>query len=192
MSPNEPLHIVKKVVEVLDKLDIPYLLGGSMASSVHGYPRTTHDADIVVDMGLKHVELLVSALSNTFYMDKEIIRDAVQNRASFNIMHLKTMLKVDVFILKTDDFSREEMARREKVTIDDESGLEMFVASAEDTILQKLLWFQAGGGVSDRQWSDVIGILRVQGGKLDKEYLERISRSVGVKDLLEKACRESK
>jgi hypothetical protein len=190
VSPDEPLHVVKKVVETLDNLDIPYLLGGSMASSLYGIPRTTNDADIVVDMALKHVEPFVSALSDTFYMDREVIREAVNSRASFNILHLKTMLKVDVFILKTDDFSRDEMARRQKLTIDDESGLEMFVASAEDTILQKLIWFRAGGGVSDRQWSDVMAILRVQSGKLDKAHLDRFAASTGVIKLLEKAYGE--
>jgi hypothetical protein len=187
----EPLQIVRKVVDVLESLRIPYLLGGSLAGSLHGIPRATLDADLVVDFGLRHVGPFTAALAGDFYMDSGAMREAVRNRSSFKVIHLQTLFKVDVYILKEDDFSRNEMDRREKVGIEEETGNNLFVASAEDTLLHKLFWFQAGGGVSERQWRDVMGILRVQGEKLDGTYLDKMAKSTGVKDLLEKAYHEA-
>ena len=188
----EPLQIVRIVVDVLDSLRIPYLIGGSLASSLHGIPRATLDADLVVELSMPHVEPFTSALAKDFYMDTAAMREAIRNRSSFNLIHLQTLFKVDIYVLKDDDFSRNEMDRRERVGIEEETGRDLFVASAEDTLLHKLFWFQAGGGVSERQWRDVMGILRVQGEKLDRAYLERIAKSTGVKGLLERAYHESK
>jgi hypothetical protein len=191
MLPAEPLQIVRKVADVLDSLRIPYLIGGSLASSLHGIPRATLDADLVIDLGLLHVEPLAASLKNDFYLDEDAMREAVRNRSSFNIIHLGTMFKVDMFVLKNDDFSRNEMSRREKAGLEEEIGRDLFVASAEDTLLHKLFWFQAGGGVSERQWRDALGILRVQGEKLDRGYLGRTAIKTGVKDLLERAFHEA-
>ena len=187
----EPLLIVREVVDVLDELEIPYLLGGSLASSFHGIPRATLDADLVVDMGLRHIEPFMSALTRNYYMDAGAMREAVQNRSSFNVIHLQTMFKVDIYLLKEDDFSRNEIARREKVRIDEETARELYIASAEDTLLHKLFWFQAGRGVSERQWSDAMGILRIQKNRLDKVYLKQSAGAMGVEKLLEKAYHEA-
>jgi hypothetical protein len=119
------------------------------------------------------------------------MREAVRKRSSFNIIHLGTMFKVDMFVSKNDDFSRNEMSRREKAGLEEEIGGDLFVASAEDTLLHKLSWFHAGGRISERQWKDALGILRIQGEKLDRIYLARMSDAVGVKDLLEKAYSEA-
>jgi hypothetical protein len=191
MQKDKPLQIVSKIADVLDTMKIRYLLGGSFASSFYGIPRSTLDADLVADLGVMHIEPLISALSNDFYMDAGAMREAIQKHSSFNVIHLQTMFKVDIFILKEDEFSKNEMERRGKAKLGEDTDRDLFIASAEDTILQKLLWFQAGGGVSDRQWNDVMEILRVQSGKLDKEYLERNAESVGVNGLLEKAFREA-
>jgi hypothetical protein len=190
MQQDKPLRIVCKIADVFDTMKIRYLLGGSFASSFYGIPRSTLDADLVADLGVMHIDPLISALSNDFYMDAGAMREAVQKRASFNVIHLQTMFKVDIFILKEDEFSKHEMERRGKAMLGDDTDRDLFIASAEDTILHKLSWFKAGGGVSERQWNDVMGILRIQSGKLDKDYLERVSESVGVKVLLEKAYRE--
>lgn len=188
----EPLRIVRKVVDALDALHVSYLIGGSLASSLHGIPRATLDADIVADLGQRHVEPFTAALAGDFYVDGGMMREAIRNRSSFNVIHLQTLFKVDIFVLKDDDFSRDEMKRREKIRIEEETGKDLFVASAEDVLLHKLFWFQAGGGVSERQWRDVLGILRVQGEKLDRVYLGRIAIKTGVKDLLERAFHEAK
>ena len=115
MQLDEPLQIVGKIVDVLDTMKIRYLLGGSLASSFHGIPRATLDADLVADLGVMHIEPLISALSADFYMDAGAMREAIQKRSSFNVIHLQTMFKVDIFILKEDEFSRNEMERRVKV-----------------------------------------------------------------------------
>ncbi len=110
---DEILEITLYVTETLERLGVPYLVGGSLASSLHGTPRATQDVDLVADLRLQHVPALVAALEETFYVDHEMIRDAIARRSSFNVIHLETMFKVDVFILKDDPASRQEMERRQ-------------------------------------------------------------------------------
>lgn len=187
----EPIRITRLVAAVFDSLKIPYFVGGSLASSLHGIPRATQDADMVAVMKPQHVAPFVRALEATFYVDPEMIQDAVQRRSSFNVIHLETMFKIDVFLLQDDATSREAMARREKHDLVEESPQELFVASAEDIILHKLLWFQLGGGASERQWGDVMGVLQVRGENLDFAYLRKGAGSFGVGNLLNQAMSEA-
>lgn len=183
----EPLRITKHVTDVLEQLDIPYLIGGSLASSLHGIPRATQDVDVVADLKYHHIPLLVSALENEFYIDADMIGEAIKLHSSFNVIHLETMFKVDIFVLREDISSQEEMARREQYQVSDNPPQTLFLSSAEDIILHKLYWFQLGGGVSERQWNDVLGVLQVQHETLDFEYLKRGAKQRGVSQLLEQA-----
>jgi len=187
---NEALRTCLDVARVLERLDIPYVVGGSLASSLHGIPRSTNDADLAVELGQEKVRPLVEALEGRYYVDEERARDAVRRQASFNVIELATMFKVDLFVLGAGPLDREELARRQRIELP-ESGDEVEVASAEDTVLQKLHWFQIGRGVSDRQWQDLLGVLQVQGSRLDRQYLDRGAGLLGVEDLLRRALREA-
>ena len=142
---------------------------------------------MVAAMGLRHVEEFVAALTGAFYVDADMISDAIRRSASFNVIHLATMFKVDVFILGRDELSREEMGRRQVYRVGGPQEREIFVASPEDVVVQKLDWYRKGGEVSDRQWSDLLGVLKVQGERIDIAYVRRWATAGGTLDLLERA-----
>ncbi|MBW1802310.1 MAG: hypothetical protein JRJ85_16470 [Deltaproteobacteria bacterium] len=188
----EPIQITQQIAQEFESLGIRYLIGGSLASSLHGIPRATNDVDMVADITDEHIPPLVNALESEFYIDAEMIREAIQRRSSFNLIHLATMFKADVFILKSDVMSQEEMTRRGQYHISDIPEQTLFLASAEDVIVHKLYWYRLGEGISERQWADVLGVLQVQGEQLDGPYLERAARRRGVSDLLERALKDAR
>jgi len=183
----EPIQVTLKVVAVFDRLGISYLIGGSLASAVYGVARATMDADLVADIHLAQIPALVSALESEFFIDAKMIRDAVEHVGSFNLIHLETMFKVDVFILKQRPFDRNQMERRVFQSIGDGPREAAYFSTAEDIILAKLEWYQAGGEASERQWRDVLGVLNLQGDRLDFEYLQNWAGRLGVQDILHKA-----
>jgi hypothetical protein len=187
----ESVSVLMLVVEVFERLYIPYLVGGSMASAVYGVARSTLDADIVADIRQEQVGALVTALGEAFYADDEMIRGAIQNRSSFNLIHLKTMFKVDVFIRKERPFDRIQFKRRIEQVLVADPEQKAFMSSAEDIILAKLEWYRSGGEVSDRQWRDILGVLKVQTGRLDLDYLREWAVELKVIDLLQRALKES-
>ena len=188
---DEILEITLNVVETFERLGIPCLVGGSLASSLYGIPRATQDVDIVARLTQRDVAGLVAALGDAFYLDEAAIREAVDRRTSFNLIHLQTVLKVDVFVADDDEPSINQMQRRQRLELEEQPGRALVVASAEDVVAQKLYWYRLGDEVSDRQWSDVIGVLRVTGGRLDQQYLRRTAVLLGVHDLLRRALDES-
>ena len=183
----EPVAVTLLVIEALEGLGVPYLIGGSLASAVHGVARATVDADLVADLRPEHAEPLAQALGEAFYADVEAIRDAIHHRSSFNIIHLETMFKVDVFVHKQRPYDQVQFQRRVAQMIATDPERTAYVASAEDTVLTKLEWYRMGGEVSGRQWRDVLGVLKVQGERLDLAYLRRWATALGIADLLEKA-----
>lgn len=187
----EPVAVTMQVVEVLDALGVPYLIGGSFASSVYGAYRATADVDLVADLKFEQVEPLVSALREQFYIDAGAVRDAIRYRRSFSAIHLATMFKADVFIPQRRPYSQAQLERRVKRIIWPEPECAAYLASAEDNILAKLEWYRLGGEVSDRQWRDISGVLKAQGGRLDVAYLRQWAAALNVADLLEKALNES-
>ena len=186
----EPIVVTLDAVSAFRSLGIRYAVGGSLASSLHGKPRSTDDVVLVAEIALAHVDALVAAWRPVYYVDGEMIRDAIRRRASFNIIHLETMLKLDVFVAGRDALAREELDRARAHRVSDDPPCELVLVSAEDIVLQKLRWYRLGGGVSDRQWRDVLGVLAVRGDDLDADYLRRWSRDLEVEDLLDRALAE--
>jgi hypothetical protein len=186
LTPAEPLEIVRIAANALEALRVPYLVGGSLASSLHGIPRSTLDADLVVDLGPHSIAPLAARLKPDFYLDEDAMREAVRMRSCFNVIHLATIFKIDLFLLKNDEFSLNEMKRRKRAGLNEDPEKDLYVASAEDTLLHKLHWFRAGAEVSERQWRDAMGIVRVQGDSLDRGYLTRMAGTMGVKELLDR------
>ncbi len=189
MTPEQPeaLRVALEVVGVLDALGIGYHLGGSYASSIHGIPRQTQDVDLVVDLDDASVDALLDRLPDDYYRDAESAREAVRRRASFNLIHLASGVKLDLFVAGDEPYDREELSRGREVRLPSAPDRPLRVKSAEDTILRKLQWFRLGGETSDRQWGDVLGVMRSQGQALDLEYLERWAKVLGLEDLLERA-----
>jgi hypothetical protein len=176
------------LVEAFQILGVAYHIGGSIASASHGVARATLDIDLIADLRLQHIRPLVDRLQSGYYVDQEMIQEAVLARSSFNVIHLETMVKLDVFILKDTSYDEQAFLRADLRPISDDPDSPLFfVESAEDVILNKLRWYRLGGCVSERQWSDVLGVMRVQAGALDMRYLRRWAAGLGVADLLEQA-----
>ena len=192
MTLPEPIAVTLIVTRILEQLGVTYFIGGSLASAVQGAARATVDADVVADLRPEHVGPLVHALGDAFYLDMDTIRKAVSSRGSFNLIHLKTMFKVDIFVNKGRPFDRAQLDRRVHQVLATDPEHSAYIASPEDTILAKLDWYRRGGEVSDRQWRDVIAVLRVQGARLDERYLAVWAAQLGVEDLLSRALAEAK
>lgn len=192
MSTPDIHQALLEVVRALDHLGVPYLVGGSVASSAFGMARTTLDADLVAELETSHVSELVSGLTARFYVDEPMVREAIKHRACFNVVHLETMLKVDVFVRGSSPYDRESFARRVEDRLrEDETEPMIWFSTPEDTVLHKILWYQEGHGLSDRQWWDVLGVLKVQAHGLDRAYLEHWARELDITALLSRALNEA-
>ena len=190
MSLAEPIAVTLEVAAGLDELGLQYVVGGSVASSLHGVPRATQDIDIVVTLWGKDVDAFVARFESSFYVDRDMVMDAIRRRASFNIIHLTTMYKVDVFVSDRNELIKEELNRRLSVELGDPPR-KVWVCSAEDIVLQKLSWYEEGNRISERQWRDVQGVLKVQGTSLDLTYLRKWADSLNMSVLLTKALQEA-
>ena len=175
------------VVECFEKLEIAYYIVGSVASSAYGIARATMDVDLVAKVEMLHLKRLAKALKTDYYIDAEMIKDAIHRRSSFNLIHLETMIKIDVFLVKDQPYDLQALTRRQADTLDEESSRKFYLSSPEDIILSKLQWYQIGGGVSEQQWKDVLGVLKVQGDKLDLEYLRHWASRLNLSDLLNRS-----
>lgn len=182
---SEPIAVTLMVVDALETLGVCYFIGGSLSSSVYGVARSTMDADIVAALQPEHAAPLADALSGSFYLDEGTIREAIDKRYHFNVIHLDTMFKVDIFIPRGRPFDSVQLERRVPQVFSPETGRTAYLSSAEDTILSKLEWFQLGGNVSDRQWQDILGVIRVQAGHLDTAYLRKWATALLVDHLLD-------
>ncbi len=187
---DENLAAGLDVARIFDALGVRWFLGGSLASSVHGIPRATLDADIVADLRPSHVKQFLLALGEHWYADEPAIREAISYRASFNLIHLNSAMKVDVFIPKLRRFEGGQFARAKRTPIAEQSEIEIPVCSAEDIIAVKLEWFRLGGESSERQWGDIVGVLRIHAHRIDLDLLRDSAAELGVSDLLSKALLE--
>ena len=192
MTAPDILAALTPVVEAFEQIGIAYQIGGSVASSVYGLARATLDIDLVADLNFDQVRSLVAWLQYDYYIDEEAARDAVQRRSSFNLVHQRTALKVDVFLPKARPYDQEAFRRARQNTLEEtESAREFSLASAEDVILNKIEWYAQGGRVSDRQWNDVLGVMKVQRDSLDLAYLRRWANQLGLSNLLDQALRDA-
>jgi hypothetical protein len=187
----EQMDALLAVATAIERLDVPFFIAGSFASNVYGFYRATADADLVADLKIRHVEPLVAALSNRFYITLPAVQQAVMNRSSFNVIDLGTSMKVDIFAMKRGLFQIKEMQRRVRHTLTPDGATETWLATPEDTILAKLDWYRLGGGVSDRQWGDVLGVMKVQAKNLDLAYLGHWAAELRLGDLLARALDDS-
>jgi hypothetical protein len=188
----EPIAVTLQVIDALEQVGAAYVIGGSLASTIHGVVRTTLDTDIVADLSLSQARPFADLLAGTFYLDIDTIRHAIRDRSSFNVIHLATMFKVDLFIPKSRLFDRQQLERRQPWVANPDSGRMIYVATPEDTVLAKLAWYRLGDEISDRQWRDILGVLAVQGDRLDFAYMRQWAATLDVSDLLEQALAETK
>lgn len=191
ITQNEPIEVTLRVTGILEKLGIPYVIGGSLASTLYGMIRTTQDSDIVTEMRAEHIEPFVLSLQDDFFIDEEMIADSIHHNSSFNIIHRDSMFKVDIFIPQPRPFQQSQFARAQRQVFELDTEISANFASAEDTILSKLEWYRMGGETSERQWRDILGILKTREGELDIEYLRKWAEDLNVTDLLERAFKES-
>ena len=182
---------VQPVLKAFENLSIPYYIGGSVASSIYGMARATMDVDIVADLKISHINRLKQILENEYYIDDEMIADAIRSASSFNLIHLETMIKIDVFLHKEDTYAQMALLRKRKDTLEELANVEFYFCSPEDIIIAKVQWYKLGDFVSERQWLDVIGVIKVQEDLLDKKYLKRWSQKLGLASLMQKAFDEA-
>lgn len=176
----DPIATLLRLSQVLDALGVSYCVSGSLASSYYGIPRATNDVDVVAGLG------------DAFMIDAQAVHAAIVGERSFNVIEYATLDKVDVFIVGDNPWSQMELQRRQQVVLSEDSGASStFFASPEDVILSKLAWYRRGGEVSDRQWLDLLSVMTVQSGAIDREYLQQWATVLGVQDLLARAIVEA-
>lgn len=186
------LAALSPIARTLTWLGVRYYVGGSLASSVRGVPRSSLDVDVAAELLPPHAEPLAAALAREFYVSPERVKDAIAARRSFNAIHLATMMKVDVFVSKQRPFERALFDRLTSEFLDVAgTSIPHPVPRAEDVVLLKLDWFRAGGETSERQWTDVVGVLKVSGPEVDRDHLARWAAELGVGDLVERALAEA-
>jgi len=178
MTPEEALEIV---LNLLEECSIPYMITGSFAGNIHGVPRATHDADIVIETKLHNLIYFINKLDKDFYADSEAAQDALDGNQMFNIIHMPTGFKIDLIFRKTRSFSKEEFIRRQQALF---LGQPRWFTTAEDIILIKLEWSKIGR--SERQFSDAVNVAKVQGETLDHGYLLKWAKELSVDELLKK------
>lgn len=186
LAADDTLRVAQVVCRHLGELRVPHFITGSLASSVHGVPRATHDADLIALLDERHVNPLAKRLEGDFHFDEDRLRLAIRTKRSCNVIHLPTMTKVDLYVADSSRRSVEAFARVCWIEIGD---FTFPVSSAEESILSKLQWYRDGGEQSDQQWRDIQGILTVSGSRLDLAFLERWTSTLGLSDLWDRALR---
>jgi hypothetical protein len=180
------LDVAILVARAIESVGGTYFVGGSLASSMQGEPRATNDVDIVMEIPLGKIRSFVETLGSDFEVDVDQLRDALRTGTSCNIFYLPQLTKVDLFGVGPSPYDETEFSRRAPVRLPS-SNATLVVKSPEDTVLRKLWWYREGGEVSERQWHDVVQVLRFSGDRMDVAYLERWGAELGVEDLLERA-----
>lgn len=190
---EDPIWLAAKVGRILDELSIPYYVGGSIASSAHGEPRSTQDADIAVSIEENQACLLIEAMQREFYISSTSVAEALSGRmTTFNVIHLETSIKADIYLIRLDnEYERSQLARRQRYTSEDRPELSFYLCTPEDIILQKLVWYRLGRQQSDKQWRDILGVLKLQGESLDFTYLQNWAERLSLTPLLTQAQTEA-
>lgn len=192
MNKSGGIDVIKLFTDVLDKLNIPYAIGGSIASSLYGRVRFTQDADITVMALDDKTDQFYSLTKHHFYISKSAMHQALRGKTSFNVIHTQTAFKIDVFVAQDNEFNSNLIQRAKKIKLSDDIEKTFSVVSAEDIILLKLMWYKQTDCTSERQWSDILGVLTAQVSTIDFEYLKTWAAKLTSNDLLKKAIHESK
>ena len=180
------------VAQVFEKLGVQYCIVGSVAAYSHGHGRATNDVDVIVaQLKTAHVSLVSQALGGAYYISEEAMSEAITRGGNFNLIHHGTGFKIDVFVCDGPTYERQVLARRERMGLFEDEEPQFYVESVEDVVLSKLRWFRLGGQASERQWSDVLGVLKVNVFTLDFAYLDHWAVQLKIADLLEKAFDEA-
>ncbi len=179
------------VVAILEKLEIRYFVGGSVASSYHGAVRSTMDVDIVCEMNEDQVSSFQNSLTDDYYASEPAILDAVTRKSCFNLIHLPSSFKVDVFVSRGRPFDLDSMKRATRESIGNDRSLKVAIATAEDSIIAKLEWYKLGNQASERQWDDVSRLMKLLGDQAEIDYLRQAAKSIGVQDLLARLLADS-
>jgi len=188
---NDALTATLDAVKIFQALDIPYFIGGSLATAVHGVARATMDVDMIAELSLEQVQALTEGLSFAFYVDDEMIQEAILHQSSFNLIHKETFFKVDVFARSNKPFDQAQFTRRRAYPLGPDSHETAYFATPEDNILAKLDWYRLGGEVSDRQWNDILNVIKIQGDRLDQAYLHQWATQLNLAKLLDRVLAQA-
>ncbi|MBN1507059.1 MAG: nucleotidyltransferase [Sedimentisphaerales bacterium] len=188
---RENEEVIERLADVLDRLGVRYAIGGGVASALYGTVRFTRDADISVQPFSPIADKLYESLQDEFYISREAMEEALRFHGSFNIIHFETAFKIDLFIQGPTEFEERVLDRRRMLKLADISRRNVCVVSPEDIVLLKLRWFKDTDCTSERQWNDVLGVLRVQRESLDFGYLTDFAAKLGLEELLDRARAEA-
>ena len=194
----DPIELAQKIASILLPLNIPYVVGGSVASSLLGENRSTQDLDLVIDLEARIAPQLIDVMSGEFYISESAVMEAIAKsrtaprESSFNVIYLPSLEKAHIFVMGSDDpFSASVMSRRQLHPVSDLTEEGIYIYSPEDIVLQKLSWYKLTPRRSQKQWRDVLGVLKVQGEGLDRAYLNQWALTLKLTDLLEEALLQS-
>jgi hypothetical protein len=181
---------LEPVAAALGRLGVGFYVGGSVASTYHGAIRSTMDVDLVCELRPEQVAAFVAAFGPECYVSEPAVRDAVERRSCFNVVHLPTAFKVDVFVSRGRPFDVAALGRAAPQPLGGDPPLAVPIATAEDSIIAKLEWYRLGDEASERQWDDVSRLVALLGDSLDVAYMRRMADSLGVADLLERLLKD--
>lgn len=189
---EDPMAIAYKIIDKLNLLNIPYYIGGSVASSLQGEARFTENIDLVIYLELSQVEVFIETFSSDFYVSDVAVKDAILGISSyFNLINFESLEKADIFISRSDDFSRSQMNRRQLYVPEDNPEQAFYLCTPEDTVLQKLVWMRIAQNESQKQWRDILGVLKIQRERLDLDYLWQWSEYLNLSASLNQALQQS-
>jgi hypothetical protein len=173
--------------QAFDALGVAWAIGGSLASAAYGEPRATNDIDVIAMLDEASAHRLAATLGPDFYCSDEAAVEAVKRRDSFNVIDQRSFMKVDIFVPPPGALGVGQLHRRRPILL--VGSVEVPVLGPEDVVLQKLRWYLMGGQTSERQWRDVVQVLR--GAELDDEYLDEVAAANGLDALLRRARSET-
>jgi len=189
-DPDELGGTLVALAAALDGLGVTWAIGGSVASSAYGEPRATNDVDVIALLDAGSARAFTTRLGAAFYADGDVAAAAAREHRSFNVIDQRSFIKVDVFVPGRGPLGDAQLARAIRLEILP-GGPPLPLLGPEDVVLQKLQWYRLGGEISDRQWRDILAVLRAAAGDLDHGYLDEVSVATGLAALLARARREA-
>lgn len=187
---HSPYDILLRITQVLDRLTVKYVIGGSFASSLRGMVRATNDVDVVAALEIEQIPSFINQVADDFYVSEVSVRRAIVLKRSFNLIHFDSAFKVDIFIPPPDGIGQQQLARRRAEQLSHDRPELIYVSTAEDIVLAKFDWYRRGGEVSTQQWADILGVMKIS-GPLDVDYLRAQAARHKLLPLLERALIEA-